>query len=144
MVIELNILLFTAVSAWMDLKWWKVKNYWILIDLAGGVLYCFFSGDPPGLADRLAGFFLPLIFLGGFYLIRKIGAGDIKVFMTAGLWLGSEKIMKFVLFALLAGTAYFVTLLIGKRELKPVLKQRIHVAVCAFASAVLYVGGVYH
>ena len=29
MILQLNILIFTAVAALMDLKWWKVKNVWL-------------------------------------------------------------------------------------------------------------------
>ncbi len=144
MIVKLNILLFTSVSAWMDLKWWKVKNYWILADLAGGVLFGFFSPEAPGAAEGMAGLFLPLILLGGLYHLGKIGAGDIKLFMAAGLWMGSTLILKFMLFAMAAGSVYFATLLIRKGDVRSLLNRKIHVAVCAFASAVLFVGGVYH
>ena len=143
MILKLNILLFTAVSAWMDLKWQKVKNFWILTGLAGGVLYGIFSAEAPELEEALAGMILPLIVLGWAFNIRRLGAGDLKLFMTAGLWMGSGRVLIFMLYAGIAGAVYFLFAFLKERDLRKTLKKRICVAVFAFASAVLFSGGVY-
>ena len=143
MILKLNILIFTAVSAWMDLKWWKVKNVWLLIGAAAGIPFHLFAEESPGLLSAFGGMLIPILILGGFYRLKKMGAGDVKLFSIVGLYLGAEKILSFLLFAMISGTVYFLALAVYRRSVKRILQKRIHVAVCAFASALCLIGGVY-
>lgn len=143
MILKLNILLFTAVAAVMDLKWWKVKNYWILAGAAGGVFYRLFSEEENSLRQGIIGMIVPILLLGFFWYLGLIGAGDIKLFSVTGLWTGGTLILEFMLFSLLSGAVYFFVLAAFRRPLSELLKKRIHVAVCAFISALCLIGGIY-
>lgn len=143
MILKLNILIFTAVSAYMDLKWWKIKNVWLLIGAAAGVLYNFYAKDSPGLLKAALGMTIPFLLLWWLYSLKKMGAGDVKLFMVSGLFFGSERIWMFLLFSVIGGVLIFPVLAIKHRSVRAVLKHRIHVAVCAFISALCLVGGIY-
>lgn len=144
MIIKLNILIFTAVSAWMDLRWRKVKNVWILAWLLPGLVFQASPYARTGMADGLTGLFLPILLLGWLFLLRKMGAGDIKLFSVIGLWTGSEVLLRFLLASMLCGAGYAAFLLVRKKDPHAVRTSRIPVAVCAFASAVCWIGGVYN
>lgn len=143
MILKLNMLVFTAVSAYMDLKWWKVKNYWLLAGTAAGVVFNLFSEESPGIPSALGGILIPLLMLGWLHRLGKMGAGDIKLFMVCGLFLGTGKILMFMLTAMICGAVRFVYPAIKQRSVKAVLNRKIHVAVCAFASTLCLIGGVY-
>ena len=143
MILKLNILLITAVAAWMDIRWWKVKNQWIFLCLVGGILYRIFCPDIRGFADGILGMLLPFLILIVFFAIGKIGAADVKLFCVIGLWTGSGTILHFMLFSMLTVAAYFLILLMICRQVRPVLKKRLHVAVFAFISSLCFIGGVF-
>lgn len=127
----------------MDLKWWKVKNVWLLAGMAGGVMIRLLPGDSPGIGSGLLGMIIPLLILLIPYNFGKIGAGDVKLFMVCGFCLGADTIPAFMLAAMSCGTLWFLFLVIKKRGIREVLKVKIHVAICAFAAAVLLIIGVY-
>ncbi len=143
MILKLNILVFTAVAAVMDLKWWKVKNLWLLAGAGGGVFYQLFYSESAGILQGIFGMAVPVALLGFFWFLGLIGAGDVKLFAVIGIWTGVILILEFMLFALLSGAVYFFILAAGKRPVSELLKKRIHVAVCAFVSALCLIGGMY-
>ena len=60
MILKLNILVFTAVAAFMDLNWWKVKNLWLLAGAGGGVFYQLFCSESQGILQGLFGMMIPV------------------------------------------------------------------------------------
>ena len=127
----------------MDLKRWKIRNIWLIVFLAGGVLFNIFSAESPGALEALTGLFVPFVMLYPVYLTGKLGAGDVKLFCVAGLFLGGSLILKFILAAFAAVALRFIYLSIRYRSVKRALKIRVHIAVYAFAAALCFVGGVF-
>ena len=78
MILKLNILVFTAVTAFRDLKWWKVKNLWLLAGAGGGVFYQLFYSGSPGILQGLFGMVVPALLLGFFWYHGLIGAADVR------------------------------------------------------------------
>lgn len=126
----------------MDLKWWKVKNLWLLAGAAGALPYHIFCGESVGIGQGLIGMVLPVLILGWLYLIKKMGAGDIKMFCVIGLYMGGEKVLIFMLASMLGGAVYYLFLSVSARSFTAVLGRRIHVAVCAFFAAVCQAFGI--
>lgn len=143
MILKLNILVFTAVAAVMDLKWWKVKNLWLLAGACGGVFYQLFSRESAGILQGLFGMAIPVALLWFFWIRGLIGAGDVKLFAVVGLWTGAILILEFMLFALLSGAVYALVSALRRKPVSELMKKRIHVAVCAFVSALCLIGGIY-
>ena len=140
MILQLNILIFTGISAAMDLKWWKIKNFWPAVYLAGGLIFDAFCGGntlASGAAGAAAAFALLILP----YAAGGLGAGDVKLFTVCGIWLGIDRILMFMLASFAAAGVWTAVLAIRKRSVKKVLKTKLHAAVFAFAAAVLTAGG---
>ena len=77
-------------AAVMDLQSRKVKNWMVLVGLAIGSLALFSSAQPFGVRplDGLIGMLIAFAVLLPFYLIRWMGAGDVKFAAVMGLWFG--------------------------------------------------------
>ena len=134
-------LIFTGVCAVMDLKWWKIKNFWPALYLAGGLIYDVFCGGGSMVISGTAGATAAFAILLLPYSAGGLGAGDVKLFMVCGIWLGSGSILMFMLLAFASAVAWTVFMMLSKRSVKEVLKTKLHVAVFAFAAAVLMAGG---
>ena len=134
-------LIFTGISAAMDLKWWKIKNFWPAVYLAGGVIFNVFSGGGNMMISGIAGAATAFALLILPYAAGGIGAGDVKMFMVCGFWLGPDRILMFLLTSFAAVAVWTAILMIRRRFEKEVLKTRLHVAVFAFAASILMAGG---
>ena len=133
-------LVFTGISAAMDLKWWKIKNFWPALYLAGGVIFDVLCGGNAlvsGAAGAAAAFGILILP----YAAGGLGAGDVKLFVVCGIWLGIDRIFMFMLASFAAAAAWTAVLAIRKRSLKKVLKTKLHAAVFAFAAALIMAGG---
>lgn len=71
-----------------DLKNRKIPNALIGGGLIIGSAYQWSANGPPGLIQFCGGALIPLILLGILHYFRMIGAGDIKLLMAAGGFLG--------------------------------------------------------
>lgn len=103
--IDLNLALLVtlvAVAAWFDIKARRIPNWLVLAGLASSLGTHIFLGNGGFSAwalGLLAGFglFLPL------YLVRAMGAGDVKLMGMVGAFLGPASAIGVVLTTLVAG-----------------------------------------
>jgi prepilin peptidase CpaA len=88
--------LWLAVVAWMDFRYRKVRNWMVLAGMLLG-LVALISGHAPyvaGWMEPVFGALLAFAVLLPFYGLQWVGAGDVKFFAVAGLWLGvSESLL---------------------------------------------------
>ncbi len=162
------LLLFCSGAVIMDVYGWRVSNFWTYGWCAAGFLYeCILLGGD-GVLDRILGMATPVLLLGWLFYLRMMGAGDVKLFAAAGAWLGSEDILKCLLFSFAAGAvvAAFILLkngLVKKRfgvlgryaarlmrtktrsayGVRNAKKARVHVSVYLFIGVLLKIIGVY-
>lgn len=113
--IFLLLYLFTAVLE--DFRSCKIPNRWILIGLVAGVL-SLLEEDRGACPDYIMGCVFPFILLFFFYCIRVLGAGDIKVFMICGLFLGTDAIVHVIVWAFFFGGIYAVIRLIRTKSFR--------------------------
>lgn len=92
------LLVLCAGAAFMDLRRRRIRNFWNYGFLAAGVSFRLGAG---GAIEGLLGLALPLLLLGGFYLLHMLGAGDVKLFCAAGMWIGSKEMPEFLLLSFL-------------------------------------------
>ena len=101
MIVDLTMMLFLALVSYCDLKHSRIPNRLIIAMGFFGVLLkvmgmSIFKGnfylvkEGASFSDSLAGFFIPFLLLLPLWLIRAIGAGDIKLLMTLGLVIGKD------------------------------------------------------
>ena len=163
-----SIVLISAYAAVMDIKSWRISNLWLLFWFAAGAVYeiSFFGGE--NMAGKLVGAMIPAALLGFFFVCRMLGAGDIKLFCTLGIWLGAEGILMCMLFSFAIGAAisfvmlaankivkerfyaagkYFAELAVTRKirgyGVKKAGKARVNVAVFAFWGVMLKIVGIY-
>ena len=112
------ILLFSAGAALMDLFTWKVSNWWILIWLGAGFFYDLCVPERMKITDSLLGLLVPLVLLGWLFVLRMMGAGDIKLFCVLGIWMGPDGILNCMLVSFLVAGAMGIVMLIRRKIAK--------------------------
>lgn len=89
-------------AALFDLKEERIPNLWLLtgllFSLAGQLLLFRDSRRHPEFLSAL----IPLLFLLPFYLLRMIGAGDVKLLMLIGVFMAPGQILRLLLLTFLS------------------------------------------
>ncbi len=107
--------LFTAVLE--DFHSRRIPNWWIVFGLGIGVLSVFVE-EKNSYLYYAAGCLLPFFLLFLFYCVKVIGAGDIKLFMVTGLFLGVKEVLYVMLCSFLIGGVYALICLIRRKSFK--------------------------
>ena len=115
------------IATLFDLKSEKIPNALAIVGLVVGLILHLLSGKPPGLLVFLSSCALVFLSLFPVYMIRGLGAGDIKIFMMLTAYLELRQLVFIFIMSMLLGLIYGI--LIGpplrsliesfdKRELK--------------------------
>lgn len=92
-----------VIAAWTDLRQAKVYNWLTLPVLLVGVAFQFLVlGVTPGI-DALWAVALAWVCLGWMYALRFMAAGDVKLLMAFGAWLGTERTVEVALLSVFIG-----------------------------------------
>jgi prepilin peptidase CpaA len=94
-----------------DLRTRRIPNALVLYGMALGLAFQGFApagqglvpGSEPGLLTGLLGGLAGLALLLPLYLLRMMGAGDVKLVAMAGVWLGASAVLNAVVWSLAAG-----------------------------------------
>ena len=92
------------------MRHYKVKNSMILFFLAAGVIFHAFSAGQHDLYTDILGLIVPFIILLPLYMLKMLGAGDIKLFCSIGFLLGIKGILYSIMYSYLFG--FFVAIII--------------------------------
>lgn len=97
------LLVILGICAVTDFREKKIKNRWIILGLAGAVIFLISQREVQAVKDALltAAVFFAVLF--PLYVLRAAGAGDVKLLCTAALYIGKEEIEIFLAGVLLAG-----------------------------------------
>lgn len=164
---EMLVLTIAGTAVVMDIASMRISNGWILCSLLTGFLYSI-SGKDLCFREFILGALIPAAVLGGLFLFRMLGAGDIKLFCTLGGIMGPESVWRCMGVSFFIGAVISLLLLIlygnpaerfrylesyirdylrtGIR--KPYYRkgsalENFHFTVPIFMSAMLYAGGIY-
>lgn len=86
-----------------DYRNWRIPNDLVAIGLIQGfVVSAVVRGLYEGLTSSVRGFLAPVVILYVLFLIRALGAGDIKLLAVAGTFVGSD-IYRVMIYSFLAG-----------------------------------------
>ncbi|MCR5178985.1 MAG: prepilin peptidase [Lachnospiraceae bacterium] len=89
-----------------DLVRKKIYNLWVLPGFAAGMLLSFVSEGIRGFSGALAAALLAFMILFPVYLAGGIGAGDVKLFAAAAVWLNFGEVCMCIMVSFLIGAAY--------------------------------------
>ena len=85
----------SAVAVWMDLRDASVDNGWILFSFIMGLVIQVMEKGPKGGIIFLTGAAVPVILLGILFVLRMLGAGDIKLLCALGGIMGPRTIVEY-------------------------------------------------
>lgn len=102
--VPLCVTLLAVAAASTDIATRRIPNRLVLLGLAGAlVAQCLLHGVVAGALGWLAGAATGFGMLLPFYLLRGMAAGDVKLMLAIGAWVGAEMTFYIVLATFLAG-----------------------------------------
>jgi len=107
-------LLFAVAS---DLRFHRVPNWLTLPALLAALLVSPWAGATSGLLESALGAALGFALLVGPYAFGGMGAGDVKALMVLGAWLGPKATLGAAVWAVIAGCAFALIILVLRGEL---------------------------
>lgn len=92
-----------VIACWQDFHDYRIKNKLILTGALLGISLNTFLFAEIGFQDSATGLGLGLLLLLPFYLLRVMGAGDVKLLAMTGAFVGPHDIFWVFLYTLIAG-----------------------------------------
>ncbi len=96
----------------MDLRSYKISNHLILTGIITGILFDVYEYGRTGISLWLPGILLPVILLFPLFIIKALGAGDIKLFSVIGSFYGAAYVLKSIAAAFILGAVMSLIYLI--------------------------------
>lgn len=132
--IPLCVTLLAVVAASIDLASRRIPNRLIALGLAGAlVAQCALPGPHTGFAAWLAGAATGAGLLLPFYLVRGMAAGDVKLMLAIGAWVGPTLALHIALATFVVGGAWALAVVARRGRFRKLLANLRHL----FAGAAL-------
>lgn len=112
----LEVVLLILLSVISDMRTYKIKNAIILSFILIGMTTNAITDGFSGLVFSLEGFAGPVLLLFVFFILRMLGAGDIKLFSAIGAVMGLEFVLYTIAYAFIAGGIMALTILAANRN----------------------------
>src|SRR5215813_2561258 len=100
-----------TLAAVLDVRWRRIPNWLALGALLLGLLLQVSRFGLPGVAIGLAGAALGFGLLLPFYMLRAVGAGDVKLLAAVGAMVGPQNLLTVALGAAIVGGVMSVAVL---------------------------------
>lgn len=97
-----------------DVRCYKVKNLMIIIFLIAGGTFHISSISNHDLYISILGLFAPFIVLLPLYILKMLGAGDIKLFCSIGFLLGIKDVLYSIMYSYLFGLVLAVFIMLTR------------------------------
>ena len=136
-----------------DFRNWRIPNNLIAFGLIQGfTMSALMRGIPQGLVCSMKGCVLPVAILYVLFLIKALGAGDIKLLAVAGSFVGSD-ISRVISYSFLAGGVIsiiyllkeFILSITNRKKLSDrvessrLVKRRVHFSAAILCGAMYYI-----
>lgn len=105
-------------TAYFDIKESRIPNSFILIGLITGILYRLIVLNEKDYLLLILGIVLPIVIFSPLFLIRAMGAGDIKLMAVTGTFLGISDNVKCMILAIFIGGIMAVMKLLIHKNVK--------------------------
>lgn len=121
-VAALGALAIASIACWTDLRTRRIPNV-LTFGAAGAGLafHAFFSGSGP--LTALAGWITGVLIFSPLFLLRGMGAGDLKLLGALGAWLGPLMAIRIGLWSALAGGVLAIVVAMGHGYLGSALRN---------------------
>lgn len=121
LILDLTLLSLVITAGAIDLKTRRIPNRLVLVGLCLGIAMNSFLFEWGGLRQSLAGAGVAFAIYFVFYLLRAMGAGDVKLMTAIGALSGPRVWMMIFFFTAIAGGVIALVLLVAKGRLKKTL-----------------------
>lgn len=108
------ILLLAAVRE--DFKSYKIPNYLVITGITASLVIHLAEHGWVSILSWILGIFLPFLILFPLFIIRVVGAGDIKLFSVIGGFYGAAFGFRAILFSFLAAAVFSIISIIRKKQ----------------------------
>jgi prepilin peptidase CpaA len=115
-VIYLELLLLLVLAVLNDTVSFRIDNKIILFFLTAGLVTGFARGGIRGLASSAAGALIPFILLFLLYLLKMLGAGDVKLLCAIGAIGGTGIILPAMAYSFLSGGFIAVIIMLVRKN----------------------------
>jgi len=120
------------IAVFFDVRSHRIPNLLVLAGLIIGIAYHSFMASGWGLAYALTGAAVGFVVFFPIYLMRGMGAGDVKLMAMVGAFLGAASTFGAILMTLIAGGVLALAVALSKGML-PLLVQNIRFMVMSVA-----------
>jgi len=121
LVIIHTLLLLLCIAAYQDYRSYCISNILIISGALLGVVLNIFLPSGIGLFESIAGWGVGLLLLLPLYMLRVMGAGDIKLMAMVGTFIGPQAILISMFYILIAGGILSICVAIHRGVLKYML-----------------------
>jgi len=112
-----------ALAAVLDVRQRRIPNWLTLTTFVAGVALNAWQGGVAGALTAVAGALLGLAILLPFYILKGLGAGDVKLLAAMGAVVGPQVVISIALYAGLLGGLMSIFVLVRRRRLSFALRE---------------------
>lgn len=122
-------ILLSVIAGWTDWRSRRIPNWLTVPGFAVGVVASTVLGRWSGLKDSLLGAGLAFALLLPFWLLKSLGAGDLKFAVALGTYTGPGRLIDILICSVFVAGAMALALVIYKRRLLQTIKNIGHILI---------------
>jgi prepilin peptidase CpaA len=119
----------SLIAGWTDLRRRRIPNWLTVPGLVIGMVANTVLGGWSGLRDSLLGVGLAMALLLPFWLLRSLGAGDLKFAVALGAYTGPGRLIDILLASVFVAGAMALALVIYKRRFLQTMRNIGHILI---------------
>lgn len=106
-----------SIAAWMDIRTKRVSNCLVGFGLFFGFIFHIVKYGWMGSIYFIIRIFTPVLVFYLFFLMRVLGAGDIKLFSVISSFIGLKGLVQIIVYSFLTGAVFSLIVLVHNRNL---------------------------
>ena len=122
-------MLLSVLAGWTDWRSRRIPNWLTVLGFVVGVIASTVLGRWSGLKDSLLGAGLAFALLLPFWLLRSLGAGDLKFAVAIGAYTGPARLIDILIGSVFVAGVMALALVIYKRRLLQTVRNIAHILV---------------
>ena len=131
------LLIILTAAAWTDIQRHRIPNILSLGGIVLGIAIHTWTSGTQGLLTGVGGAAVGMSIFLPFYLLRGMGAGDVKLMGTVGAFLGPKFALLATGLSLAAGGVLAITILVSHGGFKPLASRYLATIKCLFTTGKL-------
>jgi prepilin peptidase CpaA len=122
-VVSVVVIAIGLVACVTDVRSRRIPNLLTFSGAAAGVLFHLYLSGAQGIVTAVTGWVTGLMLFLPFFLLRGMGAGDVKLLAALGAWLGPLQVIWLALFAAIAGGVLALVVAASRGHLRTMFRN---------------------